>query len=75
MTTFGRTRLRTGQYGVMDQSGLPFQKINVDNDTELSSKYGVRSVPTLLLVDSTGNEIKRLVGNNDLKTIKNWYNG
>ena len=60
---------------VMDQSGLPFQKINVDNDTELSSKYGVRSVPTLLLVDSTGNEIKRLVGNNDLKTIKNWYNG
>ena len=29
---------------VMDQSGLPIQKFNVDNDTELSSKYmkGVR---------------------------------
>jgi len=59
----------------MDKSGLPFTKVNVDNDTELSAKYGVRSVPTLLLVDSTGNEVKRLVGNNDLNTIKNWYNG
>lgn len=59
----------------MDKSGLSFTKVNVDDDTELAAKYGVRSVPTLLVVDSTGNELKRLVGNQDLNTIKNWYNG
>ena len=59
----------------MDKSGLSFQKINIDDDLELASKYGVRSVPTLLIADSNGNEVKRLVGNHDLVTIKNWYNG
>ena len=59
----------------MDKSGLHFQKINIDDDLELASKYGVRSVPTLLIADSNGNEVKRLVGNHDLVTIKNWYNG
>ena len=60
---------------VMDKSGLPFQKINVDNDSTLSAKYGIRNVPTLVKVDASGNEISRLVGNNPLDKIKNWYNG
>ena len=60
---------------VMDQSGLPFQKINVDNDTELSSKYGVRSVPTLVLVDQTGKELNRLVGYISENQVKQFYNG
>jgi len=59
----------------MERSGLPYQKINIDNDTELSAKYGVRSVPTLIKVDANGNEISRLVGNNPLEKIQNWYNG
>ncbi len=33
---------------VMDKSGLPFQKINVDNDSTLSAKYGIRNVFTLV---------------------------
>jgi|TARA_B100001094_G_scaffold147584_1_gene142935 thioredoxin-like negative regulator of GroEL len=60
---------------VMDKSGLPFQKINVDNDSTLSAKYGIRNVPTLVKVDASGNEISRLVGNNPLDKIKSWYNG
>ena len=60
---------------VMDKSGLPFQKINVDSDSTLSAKYGIRNVPTLVKVDANGNEISRLVGNNPLDKIKNWYNG
>ena len=34
----------------MEKSGLPFQKINVDSDTKISTKYGIRSVPTLIKV-------------------------
>ena len=57
------------------KSGLPFQKINVDQNQELSAKYGIRNVPTLVKVDSNDNEISRLVGNNPLDKIQNWYNG
>jgi len=60
---------------VMEKSGLPFEKINVDNDSSLSTKYGIRNVPTLVKVDASGNEISRLVGNNPLDKIKSWYNG
>ena len=60
---------------VMDQSGLPFQKINVDNDTNNSVKYGVRSVPTLVLVDQTGKELNRLVGYISENQVKQFYNG
>ena len=59
----------------MERSGLPYQKVDVDNETELSAKFGIRNVPTLVKVDSSGNEISRLVGNNPLDKIKNWYNG
>ena len=59
----------------MERSGLPYQKVDVDNDTELSAKFGIRNVPTLVKVDSSGNEISRLVGNNPLNKIQSWYNG
>jgi thioredoxin-related protein len=58
----------------MESSGLPYQKIDVDNNTELSAKYGIRSVPTLVKVDGSGNEISRMTGNKSLIDINNWYN-
>ena len=33
---------------------INYQKIDVDSDTELSIKYGVRNIPTLILVDENG---------------------
>ena len=59
----------------MERSGLPYQKVDVDNDTELSAKYGIRNVPTLVKVDASGNEVSRLVGNSPLEKIQSWYNG
>jgi thioredoxin-like negative regulator of GroEL len=61
----------------MDQlsaEGLHIQKIDVDTNPELSTKYSIRSVPCLVLVDNLGNTIKKLVGNQPAQTIKNWYN-
>ena len=60
---------------IMEKSGLPYTKINIDTDTELSTKYGIRNIPTLLKVDTQGNEISRIVGAKPLVEIKNWYNG
>ena len=59
----------------MEKSGLPYTKVNVDSDTELSAKFGIRNVPTLLKVDSQGNEISRIVGVKPVEEIKSWYNG
>jgi thioredoxin 1 len=56
-------------------NGMNVQKIDVDNDTQYSSKYGVRSVPTLLLVDGNGNALGRLTGNKSEQEILNLYNG
>ena len=60
---------------IMEKSGLPYQKVNVDSDQELSTKYGIRNVPTLVKVNSNGDELDRLVGAQPLEQIKNWYNG
>ena len=36
--------------------------IDVDIDPVAAAKYGVRGVPTLILVDENGNELKRVSG-------------
>ena len=54
--------------------GIPIQKIDVDKRSDLSTKYTVRNIPTLILVDEFGNELKRLVGNQPANVIKDWYN-
>ena len=59
----------------VEKSGLAYTKVNVDTDTELSAKFGIRNVPTLLKADSQGNEISRIVGVKPITEIKNWYNG
>lgn len=44
-------------------------KIDVDQYDEIARKYGVMSIPTLILFEN-GNEIKRNVGFIDSKTIE-----
>lgn len=44
---------------------LPYEVVSVDIDEEpdLAVKYGVRGIPTLVLVNEEGNVVDRLVGN------------
>ena len=37
-------------------------KVDVDENPSLSSKYTAYSLPTMVIVDSSGNEIKRIIG-------------
>lgn len=41
--------------------GIEVQKVNVDEDNTLAVKYGVRSLPTILLLDSE-EVIKKFTG-------------
>lgn len=39
-----------------------YRSVDIDNNTELTKLYSIRGVPTLVLEDDEGNEIKRLTG-------------
>jgi thioredoxin-like negative regulator of GroEL len=49
---------------VMEKVGQKYsvEKINVDENQELSAEFGVRSIPTVILVDESNKELERLVG-------------
>ena len=56
--------------------GINVKKVNTDYDVSLVEKYNVKNVPTLILTDLQGNEIKRTSsGNQTRKQLKEWYNG
>ena len=52
-----------------------YQKIDVDNNQELSMKYGIRNIPTLVLVDESGTELNRSTGVLQKQQIIDFYNG
>ena len=60
---------------IMDslQGQINFDKIDVDSNTDLSTQYGVRGVPSLVLVEN-GKEVNRLTGVQSKESILNFYN-
>ena len=66
------------QFGpVMDrisQTGILVEKVNVDNVPALAAAYNVRSVPTVVVVDRSGNEINRSVGMLSENQVRQLFN-
>ena len=46
----------------VDLSGIEVVPSNIDVDTASAKAYNVRALPTLVLLDSTGEEIRRSTG-------------
>jgi len=61
---------------IMESVGneVNYQKIDVDSNQELSMKYGIRNIPTLVLVDNNGNELNRSTGVMQKQQIIDFYN-
>ena len=57
------------------QGKIKMKKINVDYDASMPQKYNIKSVPTMVLTDLDGNEIKRKTGNMSEVQIMEFYNG
>ena len=53
---------------------INYTKIDVDQDQESSIKYGVRNIPTLILLEN-GEVKNKLVGNQTVQSIMSFYNG
>ena len=49
---------------IIDNVDLPYEidNIDIDDQFELAQQYNIRGVPTLVLIDDVGNELKRNVG-------------
>ena len=51
------------------------EKILVDSDTETTQKYGIRNIPTVVLIDENGVELERFVGVNPVEFyLEKWEN-
>ena len=52
-------------------TNLPIEIIDIDEQPELAVDYGIRSVPTLVMVDENI-EVRRMVGLATKEKLKNW---
>ena len=53
---------------------INMKKVNVDYDATLPQQYNIKSVPTIILTDLGGNEIKRATGQMSEVQIMAFYN-
>ena len=61
---------------IIDQAianGVNVKKVNVDYEPEASTVYGIKSVPTVILVEN-GQEKARFVGARSLNDVIKFYN-
>jgi thioredoxin 1 len=52
-------------------TNLPIEVIDIDDQSDLAVEYGIRSVPTLVMIDENI-EVRRVVGLMTKEKLKNW---
>lgn len=53
---------------------IKFCKVNVDENTELATKYNISSLPTLVMFEN-GQEVRRITGMRPQSTLEKFING
>ena len=41
---------------------IPKQAVNIDSEIDLAMQYKVRGIPTMIIIDEMGTEVKRVTG-------------
>lgn len=52
---------------------VPIEVYDIDEKTDIAVEYGVRGVPTLVMLDGN-TEMKRMVGMQPKKALEDWLN-
>lgn len=55
------------------QTNLPIEVVDIDEQSDVAIEYGIRGVPTLVMVDE-GTVLKRSVGMKSSKELQEWFN-
>lgn len=60
--------------GMLDEikPSIEVENIDIDNERSTAVTYGVRGVPTMVMVDAEGKEVKRLVGVHNKADLEGW---
>ena len=53
---------------------ISVNRINIDYEADVVQKYGVKNVPTVILVEN-GQEVRRFSGNRSYNDVMNFING
>jgi thioredoxin 1 len=53
-------------------TNIPIENIDIDEQQDVAIEYGVRGVPTMIMLDENNAEVKRLVGMQSLKVLEDW---
>jgi thioredoxin 1 len=53
-------------------TNIPIENIDIDEQQDVAIEYGVRGVPTMIMLDENNTEVKRLVGMQSLKVLEDW---
>ena len=54
-----------------ENESIKFVKVNVDEHEDLSQKYGVMSIPTLIMMEN-GKEVKKQIGFLPKEVLEEW---
>jgi thioredoxin 1 len=55
-----------------DKITTKIEEVNIDDNVFLSTHFGIRSVPTMVMVDDNEKEIKRLIGFHKEEDLLKW---
>ena len=55
------------------QTNLPIEIVDIDKDSDTAIEYGIRGVPTMVMVED-GTVLKRLVGMKNTTELQEWFN-
>ena len=59
----------------LEKKGIKIKKVNLDYDAAMQERYNVKSIPTLIMTDMGGQEIKRVqAGGWTQEQVVNWFN-
>ena len=50
---------------------MPIEVVDIDIHPELAQEYGIRGVPTLVMLEEN-NEVKRVVGSKTVNQLQEW---
>ena len=56
------------------ETNVPIEVIDIDENSDLAKDYGIRGVPTMVMLDGDI-EVKRLSGVSMKKDLETWFNG
>ena len=60
--------------GALEKTDVTIENIDIDEKQDIAIEYGVRGVPTMIMIDENNNQVKRMVGMQSLKDLENWFN-